>query len=208
MQRPELEIKVSKEYIVNDYDQPILENEVILQLESPELISNSEIQSAESASQFTETVVYTLIGVAGISVLTGSLGMLQNLLDQLQFLSYIKYVNIKFPRNLNIYFETFKLVSMGPVLRVLKIDQLLKLINEGSTSHIQPAPKFSQDNINAYFLNNFQTFLFCLFTGYGGYLMSKLISKGLYKLGAFHTRKFGDRGGEAILSVRKSLDKL
>jgi len=40
------------------------------------LISKSEIQSAESASQFTETVVYTLIGVAGISVLTGSMGML------------------------------------------------------------------------------------------------------------------------------------
>lgn len=38
--------------------------------------------------------------------------------------------------------------------------------------------------------------------------MSKLISKGLYKLGAFHMSKLGDRGGEAILSVRKSLDKL
>ena len=68
--------------------------------------------SSESAKSFTNTVIYFMIALSIICILTGSFEMFWNLMDLLQYLSYIKYVNIQFPSNLNIYFEVFKLISI------------------------------------------------------------------------------------------------
>lgn len=57
-----------------------------------------------------------MAGIAALSIMTGSLEMFWNLLDMLQLLSYIKYVNITFPYNIDTYFEVFKLITISPFL--------------------------------------------------------------------------------------------
>jgi len=66
-----------------------------------------------------------MVGIGTIAIMTGSLEMVWNLLDMLQLLSYIKYVNIDFPLNLDTYFEIFKLVTISPLLKLLGVDSIL-----------------------------------------------------------------------------------
>ena len=81
--------------------------------------------------------MYTMVGIAALALMTGSLEMVWNLLDMLQLLSYIKYVNINFPLNLDIYFEIFKLVTISPLLKLLGVDFILSALNDGESPYIE-----------------------------------------------------------------------
>lgn len=94
-------------------------------------------------------------GTVILAILTGSFEMVWNLLDMLQLLSYIKYINIDFPLNLNIYFEIFKLITISPLLKYLRVDDILSMLNEGIVPFLETENKFKDDEINAYFLSNF-----------------------------------------------------
>ena len=96
-----------------------------------------------------------MVGIAAVAVMTGSLEIIWNLLDILQLLSYIKYINIIFPLNLNTYFEIFNLVSISPLLEILGVDAMLQAINGGESPFVETINKFKEDKINAYFLSNF-----------------------------------------------------
>lgn len=61
----------------------------------------------------TTSTSYILISLAVVvagSILFGGIGIFFNLLDTLQFISYLKYVNTQFPYNLNTFFDTFNFV--------------------------------------------------------------------------------------------------
>lgn len=45
--------------------------------------------------------------MAGGAILFGGIDIFYNLLDTIQMLSYLKYVNINFPYNLSSFFELF-----------------------------------------------------------------------------------------------------
>jgi len=86
-----------------------------------------------------------MIGIAAVAVMTGSLEMIWNLLDILQLLSYIKYINITFPLNLNTYFEIFKLISISPLLDILGIDAIFQEMNGGESPFVETINKFKED---------------------------------------------------------------
>jgi len=52
-------------------------------------------------------------------------------------LSYIKYVNIQFPNNLNIYFDMFKLVTISPLMKTLGIDAFFNSLDGEATYFIK-----------------------------------------------------------------------
>lgn len=124
-----------------------------------------------------------MAGITALAILTGNLEMVWNLLDMLQFLSYLQYVNIAFPLNLDTYFEIFKLITISPLLEYLWIGNIFSVINDGETPFVETVNKFKEDEINAYFLSNFTTFLLCFLLAYSNYYFSLIISKLLYKLG-------------------------
>lgn len=78
-----------------------------------------------------------------LSLITGSMDIFWNLLDQLQLLSYIKYVNIDFPLNLDTFFELFKIVSVSPLLDLLGFNDFIRLLNGGEIPYQRPTQKFA-----------------------------------------------------------------
>lgn len=81
-------------------------------------------------------------GIAAISALTGNLEIVWNLLDMLQLHSYIKFINISFPYNLDTYFEIFKLITISPLVNYLGIDKILSFLNGGVAPILATANKF------------------------------------------------------------------
>lgn len=76
-----------------------------------------------------------MITLSAFCIVTGSFEIFWNLMDLLQYLSYIKYINIQFPTNLNIYFEVFKLISIQPLMEFTGISSIFS-IADGEEEYI------------------------------------------------------------------------
>lgn len=87
-----------------------------------------------------ELIVYILLGVSGLAILTGDFKLFWNLLDLLQHLSYLIYINIEFPYHLKTYLQIFKMVTLKPLLDLLKVDEIIQLI-VGNIPYIPPQGK-------------------------------------------------------------------
>lgn len=49
--------------------------------------------------------------------------MLIEILDNLQYLSNLKYINIVYPENLYLFFESTNIISVNPILEYLTISE-------------------------------------------------------------------------------------
>lgn len=142
-----------------------------------------------------------------LSLITGSMDIFWNLLDQLQLLSYIKYVNIDFPLNLDTFFELFKIVSISPLLDLLGFNDFIRQLNGGEIPYQRPAQKFAQDSYNCYFLTNFSSSLLCFIFGYANYLFCLTISTLLYEIRPYQVQRIPRRILQRFFSFRKALSK-
>lgn len=143
-----------------------------------------------------------------MSLLTGQFSIISNLLDQIQIISYIKYINIQFPENLNIFFDAFKIVDLKPLLKIIGFDQIFSSIFDDDPNECPSHGKFVEDNLNSCFSYNFQSFIFCLIAGYASYFGSKLILSGFEKLGNYQFRKLDHLISKALLEIRMQLFQL
>ncbi|CAD8044522.1 unnamed protein product [Paramecium primaurelia] len=146
-----------------------------------------------------------MIALSTLCVLTGSFEMFWNLMDLLQYLSYIKYVNIQFPTNLNIYFEVFKLISIQPIMNATGISAIFSLLDGNENQFVQTSEKFLTDDINGYFYTNFQSSIFCFVGLYLGYFFAKFMTKILYRIGPYHISLSGYYAGKVIYVIRNLL---
>lgn len=64
------------------------------------------------------------------ALISNNLDLVSNLLDILQLLSYLSLINVEFPQNLQIYFNSFSLVSLNPVMKFVGFETLVKSIYE------------------------------------------------------------------------------
>lgn len=85
-------------------------------------------------------------------------------------------------------------------MRFFKIDQLIDSLNGDQGAYIEPQKKFANDGINAYFLDNFVSFLFCISSAYLSYYACKYGSQILYN---YRNRDMNNSlKNKTILSVR------
>ncbi|CAD8079160.1 unnamed protein product [Paramecium primaurelia] len=204
---PVLQVKILNDPIISEFNLTLKEDQASLQLLTPMVLSADQKAIAESATIFNEAIIYSLAAISSVCLLTGSTELFWNLMDQLQYLSYIKYVNIQFPNNLNIYFDMFKLVTISPLMKTLGIDAFFNSLDGEATYFIKTQSKFEKDEINAYFFLNFQSFLFCFITAYSGYLITYYSHFALYRLGPYYISKVSFGIGKKILEFRISLKK-
>ncbi|CAD8085417.1 unnamed protein product [Paramecium sonneborni] len=202
---PVFQITFLNDPILSEFNLTLQEQSKSLVLLTPSVLSEAQKAMAESASAFNQAVIYALAGLSTLCLLTGSSDIFWNLMDQLQYLSYIKYINIQFPNNLNIYFDVFKLITISPLMAALGIDKLFDSLDGEGSYFILTTNKFLKDEINAYFLTNFQSFLFCFISAYGGYLITKHAHILLYRIGPYYISKFNLTIGKWIYSGRRSL---
>ncbi|CAK74085.1 unnamed protein product (macronuclear) [Paramecium tetraurelia] len=202
---PVFQIKFIDEPILSEFNLTLKESQGTLVLLTPSVLSQAQKAIAQSASAFNQAVIYSLAGLSSLCLLTGSSDIFWNLMDQLQYLSYIKYINIQFPNNLNIYFDVFKLITISPLMSAFGIDKFFNSLDGDATYFIPTMNKFQKDEINAYFFTNFQSFLFCFTSAFGGYLATKYIHILLYKIGPYYVSKINLTIGKLIYSTRRSL---
>ena len=81
--------------------------------------------------------MYTMVGIAALALMTGSLEMVWNLLDMLQLLSYIKYVNINFPLHLETKIKKIKIETINQLIKLLDVDFILSALNDGESPYIE-----------------------------------------------------------------------
>ncbi|CAD8208635.1 unnamed protein product [Paramecium octaurelia] len=126
-----------------------------LLLKTPKIINQNQINIA---NKFQNLGNILIIGLGAISILMLLFKQpLQcfEIFDLLQFQSYLKFVNVNYPLNLQIYFQSSEIVTVSPILIYFKItDRLNNIITE---NFIPSIGKFQEYQINADLLINIQS---------------------------------------------------
>ncbi|CAD8190851.1 unnamed protein product [Paramecium octaurelia] len=175
IESPVFQIQFSNDPIISELNQTLTQSQKSIKLQTPIVLSSQEVLIAQQASSFNEAIIISLASLSSICLLTGQSEIFWNLMDQLQYLSYIKYINIGFSPNLDIFFDVFQLITVSPLMAALGFQKIFDYLDGSSKYVVETSNKFKKDNINAYFLTNFQSFLFCLITAYLSYSAAQLI---------------------------------
>ncbi|CAK66664.1 unnamed protein product (macronuclear) [Paramecium tetraurelia] len=126
-------------------------------------------------------LLYILLAIALISVLTRNLDIFWNLLDMVQYLSYIKYINIQFPTNLNSFFDLFRVITLQPFLDFIHFQTIVNLFSFGETIFIETTNKFKEDSINAFYFYNFGISMMIFCTTFASFYASLLLIHAINK---------------------------
>ncbi|CAK68064.1 unnamed protein product (macronuclear) [Paramecium tetraurelia] len=123
-----------------------------INLQLPKILNTDQL---ETANNFQALGTYMMIGLASSSVFLfffGNPSQCLEILDTLQFQSYLKFINVQFPQNIQIYFESSEFVTVSPTLAKLQIhDFLQQLIGYEQLDSIG---KFFEYQLNADLLVN------------------------------------------------------
>ncbi|CAD8044601.1 unnamed protein product [Paramecium primaurelia] len=85
-------------------------------------LSTQTLSTTKASKQFGSTVLFILGGIAVIGLLMGSLEFYWNVLDNLQILSYITYINVNFPYMHNQFLDIFQFARFEFTNDFFKID--------------------------------------------------------------------------------------
>ncbi|CAD8089132.1 unnamed protein product [Paramecium sonneborni] len=205
IEHPIFQIKFLNDSILSEFNQTLIKNEDTIKLQTPLILTSSQVLIAQQTQKFNQAVIISLGSISTICLLTGQQEIFWNLMDQLQYLSYIKYINIQFSPNLNIFFDVFQLITVSPLISALGFQKFFDALDGNGNFTIETTNKFLLDDINAYFLLNFESFLFCLITTYMSYFSAKIAYYFLNKIQQNQIDWIGFKFGKIIISFRKKL---
>ncbi|CAK67082.1 unnamed protein product (macronuclear) [Paramecium tetraurelia] len=168
---PILIVKIYCDQLVNQYENQLASNQQTIILKDPFTLSSTQKMVAANAALFNEIVIYTLITVACVAFISGNLEIFWNLIDTLQQLSYMKYLNLKFPQNLSIYFEVFSLVTIQPITDRIKLSGFIEEMFQYNSPFIPAFGRFEVFSINCYFGINLESFIIILVLGFTNYVI-------------------------------------
>ncbi|CAD8202409.1 unnamed protein product [Paramecium pentaurelia] len=141
--------------LINNYDLQILNKELKLKLKNPIVLNQQQKEISTKASQF-NILMLIILGVSSIIILlSGNPSDCFEVLDALQYQSYLKFINVVYPENVFIYFESSELLSIQPFLIKFNLVDLFQLIF--GQELLESFGKFYFYSINADLLINFQS---------------------------------------------------
>ncbi|CAD8111020.1 unnamed protein product [Paramecium primaurelia] len=156
---------------------------VDIQCNIPQLIFIEEttILQVEITTRSNSYLLYFLGAMCLISLFLGGIDVFYNLLDNLQMLSYFKYLNIQYPYNMNVYFELFGFAQVNFINILLEdLDVLDPIIDQNQLKKI---PKnISTDYQTPLLLINVSTIIIIWISLGGLYCISKIIPKIFYSI--------------------------
>ncbi|CAD8193969.1 unnamed protein product [Paramecium octaurelia] len=145
--RPRLKILINQK--VANIDNAILdvcESQITLQY--PNYLDETQKGYSQSLKLLNKYLIYSLSGITIISLLFGSGELFVEILAILQFQQYLRYINLQFPENLDIYFSIYDLITVQPLLDFVHFPQFLQLID------IQSNQEYSDGKFNVYKQNS------------------------------------------------------
>ncbi|CAD8184643.1 unnamed protein product [Paramecium octaurelia] len=132
-----------------------------LLLKTPKVINQKQITIANKCQDIGNVLIIGLGAISILLLLFRQPFQCLEIFDLLQFQSYLKFVNISYPQNLQIYFQSSEIVTVSPILIYFKITDLLNnLITE---NFIPSIGKFQEFQTNADLLLNIQSQIFQIF---------------------------------------------
>ncbi|CAD8190171.1 unnamed protein product [Paramecium pentaurelia] len=119
-------------------------------------MNKADIDKTKKLSEYQEVMIIGQGIICVISIMSGNYQMLIEILDNLQYLAYLKYINIIYPENLYLFFESTNLISINPVLDFFSVGEIFeKYIYQ---DFIQSYGKLKFYSLNANLITNLQFF--------------------------------------------------
>ncbi|CAD8148199.1 unnamed protein product [Paramecium octaurelia] len=119
----------------------------ILMLQKPQILDSTQLQAANSFQELGNKIMFGLGIISIIMLLFGRIDLSLEILDTLLFQTYLKFVNVNYPQNLQIYFQSSDFVSINPILVNFKISGVLD--SAIGANYIQSYGKLSEYQVNA-----------------------------------------------------------
>ncbi|CAD8151440.1 unnamed protein product [Paramecium pentaurelia] len=177
VQNPIIQIEISTPSKIKNNQGANLENNIqTIQLLSYTQQSEGTKTATNSSSNFAYFIMIFLLSLAGFSFITGGLSIFFNLLDSIQMLAYLKYLNIIFPYNLQMYFETFGFAEFNFLKEYISI-QITILDFDFKISENQPDQKFAEEGYSSLFIINILSVLSVFIITYFTFMLSQLLHK-------------------------------
>ncbi|CAD8066144.1 unnamed protein product [Paramecium primaurelia] len=139
-------------------------------------LSDSEISNTKNLVRFNSYIIYLLIGFAILAFLLGGLDIFWNLLDTLQVLSYLKYLNVIYPYNLETYFQLFGFAEFDFLKSNFSVEDLIS----SSIEIEDPALKFKEEGYTSVFFVNVIAIFIVIMTTIATYILFHLIFYCIY----------------------------
>ncbi|CAD8167984.1 unnamed protein product [Paramecium octaurelia] len=93
-------------------------------LQIPTYLDEKQTYYSEIIQRVNRYALYSYGGVSSLMIIQGRYEILIEIINLLQFQNYLKYINVKFPQNLLLYFESYDLLSIEAMYQLLNIEQL------------------------------------------------------------------------------------
>ncbi|CAD8156917.1 unnamed protein product [Paramecium octaurelia] len=171
---PILQVDIERSIIQNQFEQDLQDYQKTILLGTPFVLPESSKQQLTSIVEINDVMMYTMVSVSSLALLTGNAVMFFNLLDLLQSLSYIKFMQYQFPPHLKEFLDTYTKVSLQPIMNYFQVDQLLANLN-GGTLPYQVSNKSPQkptaNALNQFYLINAKSCYFSVLASILTYLI-------------------------------------
>ncbi|CAK78577.1 unnamed protein product, partial (macronuclear) [Paramecium tetraurelia] len=134
---PILKINIQQNSILNQYDLDLQTHKKEILLGTPLVLSLATQERTNQVISMNNAIIYTTASISGLLLLTGNWIVFFNLLDLLQTLSYIRYMQYRFPPHLRQFLDTYTKISLKPILDQLKVDEFIAKLNGGTLPNQQ-----------------------------------------------------------------------
>ncbi|CAK72109.1 unnamed protein product (macronuclear) [Paramecium tetraurelia] len=121
-------------------------------LKAPLVLNQAQVEVSQNFQKFGYNIMLALGCFAIFALLLGFTLEFLEILDTLQFYSYLKFINVEYPENLYIYFQSSELISIEPILQFVGIKDNFE--DYLGINIIQCFGKFYQYQINADLITN------------------------------------------------------
>ncbi|CAD8093998.1 unnamed protein product [Paramecium sonneborni] len=153
-----------------------IEKEVSCSIPKVIYIDDGTITQVKITSESNTYMLYFICVMCGGSILFGGFEVFFNLLDTLQMLSYLKYINTPMPYNLQIYFELFRFAQFNFIQKIFDFSGFIESILD--INHLKRIPtKIAADNLTSLFIINASTIITVWISLFAIYSIARIVPK-------------------------------
>ncbi|CAK83698.1 unnamed protein product (macronuclear) [Paramecium tetraurelia] len=150
---PVLLIELNQKF-VNSNNQTILNPNESIVLQLPKIMSESSKQISNLASSSNKAFMIGAITICGVSLISSQSSFVIETLNLLQYQSFLRFINVDYPENLQIYFQAQEMLSITSYIQYFQADDYLNIITR-KEKQVNLSGKFQQYNVEADLFTNF-----------------------------------------------------
>ncbi|CAD8148167.1 unnamed protein product [Paramecium octaurelia] len=165
---------IDQSILVNQDGAEIQQDILRIKLLSSNFLKEQEQKVIKSLIGLNDYILKFAALLIAISSLSGQSEIISNLLDTIQQLYYLKYINSRIGVNLQKYYETFQIIQLTNFFDFLGINPNRQMSSIVSFYHSEPV--FESDDRNANYLNNIAQLILAYLIFFPAYFCFKKVA--------------------------------